>query len=132
DRRELLPRSVREAIASRLGRLPELSRRVVAVAAVVNRAFSLPLLCRAAGLGEEEASRAVEELVRRRVLDTIGEQLDFCHVRIREVAYDDLLPARRTAVHGAVARALTAVHAGELDEIADLLGHHHLPAGGGG
>ena len=129
QRRELLSRSVRDSIAARLGRLSATSRRVVAVAAVINRAFSLPLLRQAAGLDEEDAARAVEELVRRRVLDTVGEQLDFCHDRIRRVAYEDILPARRGSLHGAVARALAAGHGAEPDEVADQLGHHYVQAG---
>jgi predicted ATPase len=76
-----------------------------------------------------EAATAVEELVRRRVLETIGDRLVVRHDRIRQVAYDDLLPARRIALHGAVARTLEGLHAGELDEVADELGHHFLRAG---
>jgi predicted ATPase len=127
--RPLLSRSVRESITARLARLPELSRRAVAVAAVINRAFSFQLLHHAAGLEEAEAARAVEELVRRRVLDTVGDRLDFCHDRIRQVAYEEIIPAQRAPLHGGVARALAAGHAGELDEIADRLGHHYIRAG---
>jgi len=128
-REGLLPRTVHESIASRLARLSEPVRRAVAAAAVIGRAFAFLVLCQAAALEEPEAAAAVEELVRRRVLGAAGEKLEFCHDRIRRVAYDEIIPARRAQLHAAVARALGAVHADRLDEITDQLGQHYLRAG---
>jgi DNA-binding SARP family transcriptional activator/tetratricopeptide (TPR) repeat protein len=128
-RRGLLPRTVHESIASRLARLSEPVRRAVAAAAVIGRAFVFVVLAQAAALEEPEAAAAIEELVRRRVLDAVGDKLDFCHDRIRRVAYDEIIPARRAQLHAAVARALGAAHAEGLDEITDQLGQHYLRAG---
>lgn len=128
----LLAPSVRQAIASRLAGLPEVPRHVVAAAATIGRPFAFRLLQQAAGLDEAGTATAVEELVRRRVLDGVGEALDFCHARIRRVAYDEILPARRPALHAAVARALELLHADRLDDVADQLGHHCLRAGDAG
>jgi DNA-binding SARP family transcriptional activator len=125
----LLPRTVHESIASRLARLAEPVRRAVAAAAVVGRAFVFVVVAQAAALEESEAAAAIEELVRRRVFNAVGDRLDFCHDRIRRVAYDEIIPARRTQLHGAVARALGVAHADRLDEITDQLGQHYLRAG---
>ncbi len=90
-----LPGRVRDIIGRQLDRLDERSRELVALASVVGREFEFALLQHASRLGEEEASRGVEELTRRRVLHSVGERLDFTHDRVREVAYSRILPARR-------------------------------------
>lgn len=122
-------RSVQDVVGSRLDRLSELGRRVVAVAATSDREFSLPMLERAAGVGEREIVTAVEELVRRRIFDSVGDELDFCHEWIRRVAYDRLLPATRAILHGAVGDVLEELHHDRLDEVRDQLGRHYLRAG---
>jgi DNA-binding SARP family transcriptional activator len=121
----LIARNVRESVARRLAGLSDPARRALDAAAVIGQSFPFRLLPDASGLAEPEAATAVEELVRRRVLDTVGEELTFCHDRIRAVAYDGLLPARRRLLHGAVARALETFHAGHLAEVADRLAFHH-------
>jgi DNA-binding SARP family transcriptional activator/tetratricopeptide (TPR) repeat protein len=125
----LIAESVRDSVARRLASLSDTARRAVEVAAVVGRSFPFRLLHAASDLGELEAAAAVEELVRRRLLDTVDEDLAFCHDRIRQVAYEGVLPARRTLLHRAVARAIESRPEGRLDEVADELGHHFLRAG---
>src|SRR5262245_13827229 len=103
-----LPQSVRETVHRRLTQLSETAHATAITAAVIGHATSFPLLQRASGLAESEAAAAVEELVRRRVLDAVGEELVFCHDRIRQVAYDTVLAPRRVLLHRAVAHALEA------------------------
>ncbi len=124
-----LPPSVRETVESRLARVSESARTIASVAAVIGRTSSFDLLRVASGLGETEAAAAVEELVRRRFLDVAGEALVFCHDRIRQVAYEAVLPPRRLLLHRAVARALESSSPHRLDEVAGELGHHFLTAG---
>ena len=124
-----IPRGVRQFVAARLARLSEPARRVLSAAAVIGRACSFKLLAQSAGVSEMNGATAIEELVRRRVLEIVGDRLVICHDRIRQVAYDDLGPARRIALHGAVGHALETLRAGDLDEVANELGHHALKAG---
>lgn len=124
-----IARGVQDFVAERLDRLGEQARAAVAVAAVIGREFSFPLLSRAAGLDEPAAASVVEELVRRRVFDTLGDGFDFCHEWIRRVAYHRLLPQRRAGLHAAVGAALEALHAGRTGDVADQLGHHYSRAG---
>ena len=124
-----LARSVRDFVAARLDRLGERARHLVATAAVIGRDFSFALLARAARVSEREAAETVEELVRRRVLDTVGDRLEFSHDWIRRVADDRLLPATRPTLHAAVGDALEELHRGRLDDVADQLGHHYSRAG---
>jgi len=122
-------RSVQDVVAARLERLGERLRHVVSVAAVVGRDFPFGLLWRAARVSEREAADAVEELVRRRLLDAVGDRLDFCHAWIRNVAYERLLPTTRSVLHAAVGEALEELHRDRTDEVADQLGYHYSRAG---
>ena len=86
-------------------------------------------------MDERQAAAAVEEMVRRRVLQVVGDRLEFTHDRIRDVAYDRLLPPRRRLLHRAVAEALEAHPAGAVvgptagdaaGEPIEQLAHHAL------
>lgn len=123
-----LPRRVREVIARRLERLGARARELAAVAAVVGREFDFALVQSAAGMGENEAAQAMEELVRRRVLHGVGEGFDFTHDRMREVAYGQLLPPRRGLLHRRVAEALETLRMDDLGPHDLALGLHYLEA----
>ena len=119
-----VPRQVRDLIARHLEGLSERGRDLTTVAAVIGREFDFPLLCRAAGLEETEAAEALEELVRRRVLHSVGERFDFTHDRIREVAYGRLLRERQQALHARIADSIETLYADRLAEQVERLAHH--------
>ncbi len=120
----VLPERVRVLVQARLERLGHSARALADVAGVIGRDFDLPLLQRAAGLEDLEASRAVEDLVSQRLLCARGDRLDFAHERIREAAREVLLPARRALLHRRVADAIAALHADDLVSHAAPLGLH--------
>ena len=124
-----LASTVRDAVIGRLARLPELPRAALAAAAVIGRAFPFRLLHDVMGVSEVDAATAIEELVRRRVLESVDERLEFYHDRVNQVVYDEIVPARRAVLHRAVALALESSHRDQLDDVADQLGHHFLRAG---
>jgi tetratricopeptide (TPR) repeat protein len=116
-----LPLRVAELISNRLDRLDDRVRELVEVAAVIGREFEPEVLQRAAGAGVSEAAASIQLLARRGVLAARGNQLDFVHDRVREVALARLLPLRRRLLHAQVATAIAqtyerdlAVHAGRL------------------
>jgi DNA-binding SARP family transcriptional activator len=120
----LVPERVRELIISRTERLGAGARDLVALAAVIGRAFDFTLLNAAADLDAEATAGTVEELVGRRLLHVVGEQLEFTHERIREVVYSTLLPPRRRLLHARTVAALEAVYANDLEpHYAALVGH---------
>src|SRR5215470_10090801 len=106
-----VPEKVRELILGRLERLSDAAQHLLATAAVLGRDCEFRLLQRAADLGEADAASAVEVLVRTHILQSVGERFDFTHERIREVAYDRLLPTRRRMLHARVVAALEGVYA---------------------
>lgn len=67
-----LPQRVRRLIQGRLNRLGPESRQLAATAAVIGRDFDHLLLQKAAGFGDDEALAGLEELVRRRIVHTMG------------------------------------------------------------
>jgi DNA-binding SARP family transcriptional activator/tetratricopeptide (TPR) repeat protein len=123
-----VPERVREIVARRLDRLSSESHGLAAVAAVIGREFEFHLLQRAAGLDEERTASAVEELVRRGVLQGVDERFDFTHDRIRQVVHDRILPPRRKLVHRKVAEAIEELHAGRVADHHLALGLHYRGA----
>ena len=132
-----LPASVRDLVARRLDQLGARSQQLAAVAAVIGRRFDFALLRSAGGVEEREAAEGIEEMVRHHVLQAVGNELDFTHDRIRDVAYGRLLPPRRRLLHRAVTEALERIGAGivdarathprnHLDERIEQLAHHAL------
>ena len=115
-----LPASVRDLVARRIDRLSPRGQQLAAVAAVIGRQFEFTLLRSASGLEERDAAEAVEEMVRRHVLQADRYPARLLHDRVREVAYGRLLPPRRRLLHGAVAEALEAVGAGTSDAMETL------------
>jgi DNA-binding SARP family transcriptional activator/tetratricopeptide (TPR) repeat protein len=124
-----LARRIEELILGRLERLPARSQTVVGIAAVIGREFEYELLRRAAGVSTQAVAESLQDLVRRRVLQTVDERLAFTHDRIREVAYRHLLPPRQRFLHGAVARAMEAIYEGNLEPLWGTLGAHYREAG---
>jgi len=119
-----VPERVRDVIVRHLEELSERSRDLTTVAAVIGREFDFPLLQRSAGLEENEAAELLEELVRRRVLHSVGERFDFTHDRIREVAYGRLLRERQRALHARIANSMETLYADRLAEEVERLAHH--------
>jgi tetratricopeptide (TPR) repeat protein len=123
-----LPQRVRDMIATRVGRLSPRAQQLARLASVFTRDFEFPVLQRAAGVPRRETAEAVEELVRQRIFDAVGERFDFTHGRIRQAVYEALLGPGRQALHAAIGEALEQVYAGRLDELYDRLAYHFLRA----
>ena len=119
-----LPDPVRGLVTSRLARLSDTGRKLVAVAAVLGREFDFALLNGAAELPEDDAASGLEELVRRRILGGVGERFHFTHDRIREVAHGELLPQRRRLIHARIVTALERLYAERLEGHALALAQH--------
>jgi len=119
-----LPHRVREAIGRHLESLGDRAREIATVAAVIGHEFEFSLLQRAAGLDEKETAEAVEELVRRRVLESVSEKFGFTHDRIREVAYQSILPERQQALHARITAVIGDLYASRLADHIERLAHH--------
>ena len=130
-RLDTIPPGIHAAVAQRVGLLTEECRRVLHLAAVVGRDFTSGVLARAGDatpetivvlLGEAIAAATVVP-----VTDAPG-RFRFAHALIRDALYDELSPAARMRSHRAVAEALEAIHAAELEPHVAELAHHYFLA----
>jgi DNA-binding SARP family transcriptional activator len=119
---------VEDSVGRRLDRLARDTRHLVNIAATIGRDFSFELIHRASRLGDAEAAIAVDELVRRHLLEAVGDRLDFSHEWIRQVAYRRLLPPLRASAHQAVAETLEP-RGEDFGELSNEIGGHYARAG---
>lgn len=119
-----LPGRARDVISRRIERLTERSRSLLTVAAAIGREFDFEMLRRVGELDDDATAQAVEELVRRRLLTSVGERLGFPHERIREVAYAELPPWRGPRLHWRIADAIETLQADRLPDVWGVLADH--------
>jgi serine/threonine protein kinase/tetratricopeptide (TPR) repeat protein len=131
ETRELLPRTVDQAIGQRAARLSGETKILVAVASVLGRRFPRKLLEALSELDAEMTRECVDEAIRTGFLSDDSSALDdegliFNHDRFREALYAQLAAETRRALHRAAADALLASSAQRGRELAaDLALHYH-------
>ena len=117
-------------IVARFDRLSPRSLELMGMAAAIGREFGFELLVRVSGWGEDAVVRSLDELWRGRIVREWGAgQYDFSHDKLREVAYGSLSLTRRQLLHRAIAEALEALHAVDLEAVAGQIAHHHEQSG---
>lgn len=95
-----LPDTLRGVIAARIDALSEGAKRLLEAAAVFGKPFAPGLLARLAGEDPEPVREALVPLIERSLLVPCGAgALDFGHQMHRQVAYEQILLARRREMH---------------------------------
>ena len=122
------PRSVRDVLVARLGRLSAAARRIADLAAVIGTRATLDAIGAVSGLEGDELLEALDELRRSRVLAE-GEEdgaivYDFTHPLLQDTIYAELGLARARSLHAAVAEALEQFYGNAAMEHADELAFH--------
>jgi class 3 adenylate cyclase/tetratricopeptide (TPR) repeat protein len=123
----MVPNTIHDVVMARIDRLPENSKRLLQIAAVIGREFPLCLLSavwKGPGFLEDhlrELSRL--EFIYDRV-DTEGSVYVFRHALTQETAYGSLLERHRRAYHGAIGQALEELYPERREEVAELLALH--------
>jgi class 3 adenylate cyclase len=136
-----IPPTVQALLSARVDRLPPEHKLVLQTAAVIGRAFAVPVLRDAlaadrdgspSGGDEAPLAAALEALVAadfiRRDGDATASEYAFSHPLTQAVAYTSQLAETRARIHLAVARALYALNADALGRCAALLAHHYAAA----
>ena len=118
------PDRVRRLVLDRIGRLEDAARRLCDAASVLGKGVEPALLRQMTGLDERVAMGAVDALLRRRILRLAGDELDFVHDRIREVAYSVLSAETRRRLHAEAARAIEERHTDDLEPYLATLARH--------
>lgn len=125
-----LPEGVRAAISRRLTRLSEGCNRVLSLAAVVGREFTLPVLTSLAEVSEEQLFDVLDEALAARLVQNVPGAPDryaFTHALVRDTLYEELSPARRSRLHRQVAETLDRLASPGDRPLADLA-HHYAQA----
>ena len=121
---------VHSVIAARLAQLAAASYELAGIASVIGRPFTVDLLEKATDWDELSVSEALDELWRRRIIETRGaSEYDFTHDRLREVACSELTPVRRRYFHRRVARALAEVYGADIEIWSGQIASHFEQAG---
>ena len=130
-RLDTIPPGIHAAVAQRVGLLSEECRRLLRLAAVVGRDFTSGVLARAGDATPETIVVAARRGDRGRGLVPVPGapgRFRFAHALVRDALYDEVSPAARMRLHRAVAEALEAIHAAELEPHVARLAHHYFLA----
>ncbi len=121
---------VHAVIAARLAQLTAASYELAGLASVVGRPFSFELLEKATDWDRSSVSQALDELWRRRIIESRGaSEYDFTHDRLREVACAELSLVRQRYLHRRVARALAEVYEADIESWNGQIASHFEQAG---
>ena len=130
-----IPEGVRDVIGRRLARLPDETREVLALGAVIGDRFDLDVLVRAAGAAEIAVLRALDPAIAARLVTEAGGATAghrFVHALVRAGLYDGLPAARRLELHLRAGEAIEADRAAQLDDHLPALARHYARAGSTG
>jgi class 3 adenylate cyclase len=121
-----VPEAVTDLVEERLGRLDTGTERLLAAVAAIGPAAPVGLAAKAAGLGPDEAERAVQEALSERLVDDVAAAeptIAFPHALVREALIAGTGHAAAARLHLAIAKALEE-HAGA--EPGELARHYGL------
>jgi predicted ATPase len=129
--RHELPSALESLLVARIDALPNDARRIVQIAAVIGRSFSVPLL--AAVVGGEDVDSTISLLLRAGILRELRPfpepEYEFAHGLLREAALSTLPRARRREIYRTVAGTLERVFASSLEEHLEELAFYNARAG---
>lgn len=127
--------SLHSLLLSSIDRLPDESRRVLKLAAVIGREFSIDVLSRVVQLLDEplDVPRQLSSLEANGVVAVVSTfpelQYSFRHALLQEAAYDSVLKSERKRWHAAIGTALENAYPERTDELAGLLARHFAESG---
>jgi class 3 adenylate cyclase/predicted ATPase len=121
-----VPATLQASLLARLDRIPE-GRQVAQIGSVIGRDFSRKLLAAVADLPDSMLDEGLHALVVAGLLFHRGEGADaiyiFKHALVQDAAYENLLRAKRTVLHRAIAKELIA-GAESAAVRPEVIGHH--------
>ena len=118
-----------------MARLPEECGKILGLASVFGREFSLPPLARLSGVPVGELLDILDESIAARVLAEIPAapgRLRFTHALIRDVVYERIPAGQRLRLHQRAGEVLEALYRHDLDPHLAELAHHFFQAAPGG
>jgi eukaryotic-like serine/threonine-protein kinase len=124
-----IPQGVREVVGRRLDRLSDTTNHALRVAAVIGREFEEQVVLRVADLSPEQLMQAAREAIAERLVTDLGDgRYSFAHALVRDTLYEELTPAKRSALHERAGLAIEQICGENVDERLGELAHHFLEA----
>ena len=124
-----IPEGVREVLGRRLARLSPTANQLLAVGALFEVSFPLPVVCDVANVEEDDALDAIDEALAAQVVRPTAEfdHYAFTHALFRHTLVSELNPSRQVRAHRAIAEAIEKRMAGvpSPTEAATLARHYH-------
>ncbi len=128
---EALPESVRDALRSRLRKLPDGTAKTLSIAAAIGFVVDVDLLQSLVRANSDfEFFDNIDELIGREILRETGKSrvLAFAHDLLREAALSNLSATRRQGIHQAIGDALEKRRAAGQNITYASLAEHYLAA----
>jgi|GEM_PF-1616902 len=126
-----LPESLEGLLQRRLEALDEAGRQLTEAMAVLGPQAPTPLLLKVAGLSDEAASQALDQLLSSHVMERTrgGDEVRFVHEQLWQQAYDTMLAERRRGLHKRAAETLEGSPAFLQDSTEATIAEHWQRAG---
>ncbi len=120
-----IPRSIQDSVQRRVERLPESTRHLLELAAVIGERFDFGLLQEIAAQDERSLLLMLKELVAAQlIVEQSADQFAFRHALTREAVYAMLMLRERKAMHRTIGETLERLTGARTDAAAALLAHH--------
>ncbi|HLW16376.1 MAG TPA: BTAD domain-containing putative transcriptional regulator [Actinomycetota bacterium] len=131
-----LPESVKEAVERRLGRLSDITKRILGLAAAVGAEFSASVLERLAEIPADDVIDALEEATAAGIVAEVQggyARYTFRHALLRQALYERFLSIRLVRLHRRIGEVIEQLYSLDLEShLAELAHHFYLAAPGGG
>jgi len=126
-----IPEGVREVIGRRLDRLSAECNRMLTIASVIGREFSVDALEPLSDISSDQVLELLDEASSARVISEVPQsigQYRFVHALIRETLYDEISIARRVRLHRRIGEVLEKLYSNSLDSHLTELAYHFFQA----
>ena len=127
------PKTVKDVLKARLGRLDEECQNVLTMASCIGNDFTFEILREVTSIEENKLLEITEKMLKTGLLKcrvAHGEDTcSFADVLIRDVLYEEINPLRRKKLHNVVGHALEKVYASKISEHLGELASHFLESG---
>ena len=130
-----IPEGLKDVIRQRLERLAEPTSRMLSLASISGRDFSLDVVERVGDLSGDELLEAVDEAVAAQLIEEVPGHVgrySFSHALIHETLYDDHTAIRRVRLHGQIGETMEDLSGVTAEPPLPELAHHFLKAAEGG
>jgi tetratricopeptide (TPR) repeat protein len=130
-----IPEGIRAVIGRRVARLPAPCGRVLGLASMFGREFSLSPLEQLSGLSAGELMDILDVGIAARLVAAVPGapgRLRFSHALIRDALYEGIPAGQRLRLHQQAGEALEAFYQQDLDPHLAELAHHFFEAAAGG